>query len=100
MREWRMKYAENGLKGGAVKADALFKEKYLATVKALDGCVSVQRAVCGGCNDFKIMIKMTKEGWGKWEAAGFAPEAAFLEEVKGIEGITNVETQPMTFEEL
>merc|ERR1711879_122173 len=82
MKEWRMKYAENGLKGGAVKVDKLFKDEFLGKVKALDGCVSVQRAVCGGCNDFKIMIKMTKDGWGKWQADNFAPEEDFLKKAK------------------
>jgi len=99
-REWRMKYEENGLKGGAVKLDQMFKEKYLGDIKKIDGMVSVQRAVCGGCNDFKLVIKMPKEKWGAWEAIKFAPEADFLEDAKTIAGVTSVETQPYTFDRL
>ena len=65
-REWRMKYSENGLKGGAVEQDKLFKSKYLAQVKALEGFKSVDRVVCGGCNDFKLVVKLNKPGWEKW----------------------------------
>ena len=51
------------------------------------------------CLDFngwvvgQLVIKLTKEGWGAWEAAAFAPEAAFLEDAKAVEGVTAVETQ-------
>jgi len=99
-REWRMKYEENGLKGGAVELDKMFKEKYLPDIKKLDGMVSVQRSVCGGCNDFKLIIKMPKEKWGDWEASKFAPEEAFLEDAKKVAGVTGVETQPYTFDRL
>jgi len=99
-REWRMKYEENGLKGGAVELDKLFKEKYLPDIKKIDGLVSVQRAVCGGCNDFKLVIKLKKDKFGDWEASKFAPEEAFLEDAKKIAGITGIETQPYTFEAL
>merc|ERR1712137_1081654 len=99
-REWRMKYAENELKGGAVELDKLLKEKYLADIKKVKGVVSVQRSVCGGCNDFKIIIKCKKEDWGEWEKNEFAPEKAFLADAAKIAGVTQIETQPMTFEEL
>lgn len=97
-REWRMKYAENGLKGGAVELDKMFKEKYLPDVKKIDGFVSVQRAVCGGCNDFKLVIKLKKEKFGDWGASKFSPEEAFLEDAKKVAGVTGVETQPYTFD--
>merc|ERR1711988_1765518 len=75
-REWRMKYAENELKGGAVEVDNLLKSTYLSQIKALDGFVSVDRFVCGGCNDIRIVIKLERGPFGAWEAASFAPEAA------------------------
>lgn len=99
-REWRMKYAENDLKGGAVELDKIFKEKYLPEIKKIDGLVSVQRAVCGGCHDFKLVIKLKKEKFGDWEGTKFAPEESFLEDAKKVGGVTAVETQPYTFEAL
>jgi len=34
--------------------------------------------------------------FGPWEEKGFAPEAAFLEKIKAIPGISAVETQTIT----
>ena len=56
----------------------------------------VQRVVCGGCLDFKVITSLNAEQFGDWEGKAFAPEAAFLEKLKGIPGITNVETQTFT----
>jgi len=46
--------------------------------------------------DYKVVIALTADEWGKWEAAGFAPEADFLAAVKAIDGVTTVETQTYT----
>ena len=99
-REWRMKYSENGLSGGAVALDKLLKDNYLKQIKDTAGVTSVQRVVCGGCNDFKVVVKVTKEGFGAWEGAKFAPEEAFLADAQKVSGVTNVETQNYTLEEL
>lgn len=99
-REWRMKYAENDLKGGAVSLDKIVKEKYLAEIKKIDGFVSIQRVVCGGCNDFKLIVTLKADKFGEWEAKKFAPEEAFLDDAKKIEGITSIESQNFTFEAL
>merc|ERR1712046_29932 len=74
-REWRMKYQENELKGGAAELDKILQEKYLDTIKATKGFVSCQRAVCGGCNDFKVVVKLSVPEFGDWEKGGFVPEA-------------------------
>ena len=68
----------------------------LAEVKAVPGVKAVQRVVCGGCLDFKIITSLDAESFGKWEAAKFAPEETFLEKLKAIDGITAVETQTFT----
>ena len=77
-------------------------DKVLPLLKKLPGYVSVQRVVCGGCLDFKVItkLKVGDEFFGKWESAKFEPETKFLEEVKKIDGITNVETQTFTLEEM
>merc|ERR1712187_236425 len=75
-------------------------EEVLADLSSVEGVASIQRVVCGGCNDFKVITKLPAEAFGKWEAANFEPEAEFLEKVKGISGVTAVETQTYTLEEV
>merc|ERR1719362_398535 len=94
-REWRMKYSEGGLTGGAVTVDKVLKDT-LAKVKAVEGVVSVQRVVCGACNDFKVLTKVKAANFGDWAEKDFAPEAEFLEACKKVPGVTNVETQTIT----
>jgi hypothetical protein len=54
-REWRMKWSPDNDKKALQAAQALLTEK-LAAIKAIDGVTSVQRVVCGGCMDFKVII--------------------------------------------
>ena len=72
------------------------KEAVAAQVKAVDGVVSVQRVVCGGCLDFKIIVSLDASKFGSWEEAKFAPEADFLAAIEKIDGVTQVETQTFT----
>jgi hypothetical protein len=71
-------------------------ESILPDVKKVDGVKSVERIVCGGCLDFKVITSLPAEKFGEWEAKEFAPEAAFLEKLKGINGVSLVETQTFT----
>jgi hypothetical protein len=68
----------------------------IATLKKLDGVKSVQRVVCGGCLDFKIITSLAAEKFGSWEANGFAPEKDFLKKVADIKGVSQIETQTFT----
>jgi len=99
-REWRMKYSEGGLKGGAVTLDTLLKDTYLSCLEKVPGFVSCDRVVCGGCNDFKVVIKVKKEMFGDWEKLKFAPESEFLEAAKLVGGVSQLETQTYTFDSL
>ena len=94
-REWRMKWSPEDDKKSLQEAQAVL-DATLAEVKALPGVNSVQRIVCGGCLDFKVVTSMALDGFNKWEANDFAPESSFLEKVKAIDGITFVETQTFT----
>ncbi|CAL6356702.1 unnamed protein product [Bathycoccus prasinos] len=94
-REWRMKWSPDDDKASLAAAQKVL-EKQLATVKAVKGVKSVQRVVCGGCMDFKVIVALDGDSFGEWEAAGFAPEADFLKEVESIKGIQQVETQTFT----
>jgi len=47
-----------------------------------------------------VVTKLTKDDFGKWEKNNFAPEPQFLEAIKKINGVTAVETQTYTLEEV
>jgi hypothetical protein len=73
-------------------AQALLAET-LPNIKAIEGA-SVQRIVCGGCLDFKVIISLPADRFPKLEEA--ALEATFLAALGAIAGISNVETQTYT----
>ena len=62
----------------------------------MDGVKSVQRIVCGDCQDFKVVTSVEEPKFGAWEGNQFAPEEDFLEKLKAIDGIDTVETQTVT----
>eukprot|EP00469_Lotharella_globosa_P013749 CAMPEP_0167774982 /NCGR_PEP_ID=MMETSP0111_2-20121227/2300_1 /TAXON_ID=91324 /ORGANISM="Lotharella globosa, Strain CCCM811" /LENGTH=199 /DNA_ID=CAMNT_0007664835 /DNA_START=38 /DNA_END=637 /DNA_ORIENTATION=- len=94
-REWRMKWSPDADKASLVKAQEALDE-VLTEVKAIPGVKSVQRVVCGGCLDFKVVTSLEADKFGDWEGSEFSPEKKFLEKVKGIDGISFVETQTYT----
>merc|ERR1711933_302954 len=75
-------------------------EDALAELSSVEGVASVQRVVCGGCHDFKVVTKLPKKSFEDWEKAAFAPEATVLEALKKIPGVSAVETQTYTLEEV
>ena len=56
----------------------------------------MNRLVCGGCLDFKLMMTVPLEDFGPWEENKHAPEEKFLEAIKAIDGVSQVETQTIT----
>jgi len=98
-REWRCKWTADGGNASLMSAQAQL-EKVLPALSALEGVVSVQRIVCGDCQDFKVVTKLTKSAFEAWQKAGFEPEAEYLAAVKAIAGISAVETQTYTLEEV
>ena len=86
-REWRCKWSAEQDKASLVAAQAELN-KILDTVKAVDGVKSVQRIVCGGCHDFKVITSVTSDKYGAWEEKKFAPEEDFLAKLKEIDGIS------------
>merc|ERR1719453_2882585 len=93
-REWRCKWNPDD-KGTLQKLQALV-ESLMPKIKAVKGFKSIQRIICGGCHDFKIIVSVEEPAHGEWEAAAFAPEAEFLAAAKAIEGLKRVETQTYT----
>jgi formate-dependent phosphoribosylglycinamide formyltransferase (GAR transformylase) len=94
-REWRCKWSPDNDKAALVEAQKAL-ESVLSDVKKVDGVLGVERVVCGGCLDFKVVTTLPAEKFGAWEEKGFAPEAAFVAKLEGIDGITVVETQTYT----
>jgi hypothetical protein len=99
-REWRCKWDGTDESKASLQAAQSLIEAHLAAVKAVDGFVSAQRFVCGGCYDFKINIGIEASKYGAWESAGHAPETEFLAALRAIAGITEVETQTITVKTL
>jgi len=98
-REWRCKFAEDAGKLSLTKAQELF-ERYESQVKAVPQVKRVQRIVCGGCLDFKVIISAPAAAFPDWGAKKFEPEEAFLKDLAEIDGITSIETQSYTLTEI
>ena len=95
-REWRCKYEGDKATSESLEAVAKAVEKYLPAIKEASSDITVNRLVCGGCLDFKLMMTVPLDDFGPWEEKGFEPEAEFLETIKAIDGISQVETQTIT----
>jgi hypothetical protein len=50
-----MKWSPDNDKAALIAAQKVLAEKVDA-IKAIDGVTSVQRVVCGGCMDFKVIV--------------------------------------------
>ena len=75
-------------------------DEYLPKLKSLPKA-QITRQVCGGCLDFKVSIVQPLEEHGAWAEANYEPlESEFMEKLKAIEGVSQVETQEITFEAL
>lgn len=94
-REWRMKWSEDSDKASLSKVQEIL-DTFIAELKAVPGVKSVQRVVCGGCLDYKIITALDASIFGDWEGKEFHPEKAFLAAVKVVPGISAVETQTYT----
>ena len=94
-REWRCKWNPDNDKKSLQEAQKLLND-VVTELKAIDGVKSVQRIVCGGCQDFKIITALDAAKFGTWSEAAFAPEESFLAKLKAIDGISQVETQTFT----
>ena len=93
-REWRCKWSNDNDKASlkAVQALAL---QYVPAIKALPGFVSVQRIVCGSCNDFKLIFTFEEAAFGDLPG-----ETQFLQACAAVNGVTAVETQTYTISEM
>jgi hypothetical protein len=94
-REWRCKWSADDDKKSLQELQIAL-DGIIVDLKTIDGVTGVQRVVCGGCLDFKVIVSLTEEKFGEWEATEFAPEESFLEKIGKIDGVSVVETQTYT----
>ena len=94
-REWRCKWSPDDDKKSLQELQKALAEA-IPDIKKVDGVKGVQRVVCGGCMDFKVIVSLPEEKFGAWEESKFAPEESFLEAIKKIDGVSVVETQTYT----
>ena len=80
----------------SLEAIAKVVDELLPEIKAVSDDITVNRLVCGGCLDFKLMMTVPLADFGPWEENGHEPESKFLEKIKAIEGVSQVETQTIT----
>mmetsp|Transcript_4589 Transcript_4589/g.9686 ORF Transcript_4589/g.9686 Transcript_4589/m.9686 type:complete len:152 (-) Transcript_4589:280-735(-) len=94
-REWRCKWSNDDDMTSLVAAQEALNA-VVDTVKAVDGVKSVERIVCGDCNDFKVVTTLPADKFGAWVDNDFFPEGEFLDMLGVIDGISTVETQTYT----
>ena len=64
-REWRLKWSADSDKKSLADVQATLN-KYTASLKGVDGVKSVQRVVCGGCHDYKVIVALPADKWAAW----------------------------------
>jgi len=94
-REWRCKWSEDNDKQSLRAAQAVMT-KYLLAISTVPGVIGVQRIVCGGCKDFKIIAAVKVSAHEAWEQQTYAPGPDLKAELASIDGITCVEDQTYT----
>ncbi|KAL3914941.1 MAG: hypothetical protein SGARI_008302, partial [Bacillariaceae sp.] len=94
-REWRCKWSGDDDKKSLQELQKALNE-VKAEIKKVDGVKGVQRVVCGGCLDYKVIISLPADKFGAWEEAKFAPEETFLETIKMIDGEAPAATEIYT----
>jgi hypothetical protein len=96
-REWRCKWSADNDKVSLAQAQKVLVSN-MDAIKAVDGVASVQRVVCGGCLDFKIVVALPAEKYKAWAGVNHPPEDKVLKELSSISGISTIETQTYTLE--
>jgi hypothetical protein len=114
-REWRLKWSDDFDKASLTSVQQLLK-KISPALSKIEGVKNVQRVVCGGCHDYKVIVALAADKFADWvkyfichplnllfttalsiqERTKFDPENEFLESLKSISGVSQVETQTYT----
>ena len=60
-REWRCKYEGDKATSESLEAISKVVDEFLPQIKAISSGVTVNRVVCGGCLDFKLMTTVSSD---------------------------------------
>jgi hypothetical protein len=60
-REWRCKYEGDKATSESLEAISKVVDEFLPQIKAISSGVTVNRLVCGGCLDFKLMTTVSSD---------------------------------------
>jgi len=93
VREWRLTCRS----GGTEIANGVL-HKLSPALKAVNGMVSVERLVGSDGAEFKVRMKVEASKFAAWETDGYPPEVDFMNAVKAMPEITNIEVQTITSE--
>ena len=64
-REWRFKWSGDDEKKSLASAQQTLS-LFAPALKNVDGLKNVQRIVCGGCLDFKVIVAVSADKFGAW----------------------------------
>lgn len=64
-REWRLKWSPDNDKKSLAAAQQTLSI-FSSSLKSIDGVKSVQRVVCGGCLDFKVITALSADKYAAW----------------------------------
>ena len=64
-REWRLKWSPDDDKKSLAAVQQVVNS-LISSIKSIDGVKNVQRIVCGGCLDYKVIISLPAEKFAEW----------------------------------
>eukprot|EP00747_Dinoflagellata_sp_TGD_P183133 gnl/TRDRNA2_/TRDRNA2_37832_c0_seq1.p2 gnl/TRDRNA2_/TRDRNA2_37832_c0~~gnl/TRDRNA2_/TRDRNA2_37832_c0_seq1.p2 ORF type:complete len:130 (+),score=29.82 gnl/TRDRNA2_/TRDRNA2_37832_c0_seq1:62-451(+) len=95
-REWRCKWSPDNDKRSLEECQKILNDVVCPALRNVPGVMSVQRIVCGECNDFKIVTRLNTDSFKDWSARGFSPEMDVLNSLAQIDGVSEVDCQTYT----
>ncbi|MGK3738521.1 MAG: hypothetical protein ACI8RD_003461 [Bacillariaceae sp.] len=66
-REWRCKYDGDKSTSESLEAISKVLDECLPEISKASKDITINRLVCGGCLDFKLMMTVPLEDFGAWE---------------------------------
>eukprot|EP00930_Biecheleria_cincta_P002637 TRINITY_DN103640_c0_g1_i1.p1 TRINITY_DN103640_c0_g1~~TRINITY_DN103640_c0_g1_i1.p1 ORF type:complete len:313 (-),score=75.97 TRINITY_DN103640_c0_g1_i1:111-1049(-) len=97
-REWRCEWSTDADNESLMAIQAALNS-LLEELSNVHGLESVQRIVSADGN-FRVVTKLLEKDFKAWEEAEFAPEGTFLEALRAIPGVSNVQRQTYTLEDV
>mmetsp|Transcript_63940 Transcript_63940/g.187569 ORF Transcript_63940/g.187569 Transcript_63940/m.187569 type:complete len:147 (+) Transcript_63940:57-497(+) len=95
-REWRCKWSEDDNKKSLIQCQAVLEDIVVPAMRNYHGMLSIQRVVCGGNKDFKVIVKMGLDAFDDWASLNYQPEEDVVAALMDIDGVSKIETQTYT----